>query len=197
MTNSTKLRELFRRVQHPQLQDTVKVIEVRAELDGITYSEAANHIISAVSKIPKYHLSPKVSIIQASGGNIGGNSGGGGPHKGGHNSGSIYNSQGKVHIGYYQNWKGLSKEDCKTIIAARKKKGNKSSRTARKKYIADTKRQLSEIPSTLTEMKTCISAFSGNPQGNNSSEANSGQEAPISWDAGNYFGRSASKHTKT
>ena len=46
-------------------------------------------------------------------------------------------------------------------------------------------------------MKTCIAAFSGKPQGNNSSEANSGQEAPISWDVGNYFGRSASKHTKT
>ena len=38
MVDSTKLREIFRRVQHPQLKDTVKAIEVRSDLDGITYS---------------------------------------------------------------------------------------------------------------------------------------------------------------
>ena len=37
MADSTQVRELFRKVQDPQLQDTVKSLEVRAYLDGITY----------------------------------------------------------------------------------------------------------------------------------------------------------------
>ena len=69
----------------------------------------------------------------------------------------------------------MGKEDCKTVIAARKKKGSMSSETTRKKDVVDTKRNISEISSTLTEMKTCISAFSDKPQGNNSNEANSYQ----------------------
>ena len=36
-------------------------------------------------------------------------------------------------------------------------------------------------------MKSIIAPFSGKPQGNSSSEANSGQETPIPGDAGNYF----------
>ena len=61
----------------------------------------------------------------------------------------------------------------------------------------DTKRQLSELSSTLTEMKACIIAFSGKPQGTNFSETNSGQEATVSADAGNSFGGCASRRTKT
>ena len=108
MADSTQVRELFRRVQHQQLQDTVKALEVKDELDGITYSEASNHLTASVSNIPEYQFYWKISSIQYSGVNSGVNSGSGGPRKGGHNSGRIYNSQGKVHTCYYQNWKGLS-----------------------------------------------------------------------------------------
>ena len=51
MANSTQVHELFRRVQHPQLQDRFKAITVRAELDGIAYLEAADHLTAAVSKM--------------------------------------------------------------------------------------------------------------------------------------------------
>ena len=37
MADSTQVRELFRRVEQNQLQDTVKDLEVRADLYGITY----------------------------------------------------------------------------------------------------------------------------------------------------------------
>ena len=128
MTDSTQVCELFSRVQHPQFQDTVKALEVRAEIYGITYSEADNHLTASISKMSEYQLSLKVSGVQSSGDNSGGNKGGGsGPCKGGRNSGSIYNSQGKVHTGNYQNWKGLNKEDRKTVMAARQKNGSKSS----------------------------------------------------------------------
>ena len=52
MANITQVRKLFRRVQHPQLQDTFKALEVRSDLYGITYSEEANHLTAAVSNIP-------------------------------------------------------------------------------------------------------------------------------------------------
>ena len=63
MSHITKWRELFRRVQHPKLQDTVKAFEVIAELEGITYSEADNHLTDAVSNIPEYQFPRKVSRV--------------------------------------------------------------------------------------------------------------------------------------
>ena len=96
---------------------------------------------------------------------------------------------------YYHNWKGLRKEDRKTVISAQKKKCRKSSQIARKKDVSDTKRQLSELSSNLTETKDRIITFSGKPQGTSSSEDNSGQEAPVPEDSGNSFGGRASKRT--
>ena len=52
MDDSTQVRELFRRVQHPQLQGTVKSLELRADLDGITYSEG---LIISNPPYPRYH----------------------------------------------------------------------------------------------------------------------------------------------
>ena len=43
----TQVCNIFRRVQHPQIQDTFKALEVIAELEGITYSEAANNLTDA------------------------------------------------------------------------------------------------------------------------------------------------------
>ena len=56
LTENAKVRELFKRVQHTQLQDTVKVLHVRYDLDRITYTEAANHLTAAVSELPEFQL---------------------------------------------------------------------------------------------------------------------------------------------
>ena len=150
MADSTQVRELLRRVQHPQIQDTVKALEVKSDLDVIKYSEEASHLTTSVSKMLEYQVSWKISRIQASGGNSGGNSGGDGPRKVGLNIISIYSSQRKFNTVYYQNWKGLSGEDRKTVIASHKKKVSKSSKTASKRYVAYTNRLISELSSTLT-----------------------------------------------
>ena len=90
MDDSTQGRELLRKVQYPQLQDIVKALEFRADLDGITYSEASNHLTATVSKMPGYQFFWKFSGVQSSEGNSRGNSGGGGsPRKVGRNSGII------------------------------------------------------------------------------------------------------------
>ena len=58
---NTKLHEIFKWVQHPQLQDTVKDLKVRFDMEGIAYTQAANHLTAAVSELPEYHLTRKVS----------------------------------------------------------------------------------------------------------------------------------------
>ena len=118
MADSMQVRDILRKVQQPQIQDTVKAIEVRADLKGIKYSESDNQLTAAVSKIPEYKLYQNISGIQDSGGKSGGSS----PRKRGRKIGSIYNSQGKIHTGYYQNFKSLSEEDRKTVIVTRKKR---------------------------------------------------------------------------
>ena len=83
---SIQVRKIFRRVQHHQLSDTIKACEVRDDIDGITYLEAANHLTAAFYKTLEYQLYQKVSGVQPSGGKSGDNSGSGGPNKGGRNS---------------------------------------------------------------------------------------------------------------
>ena len=60
-TENAKLRKLFKQVQHPQLQDTVKALKVRFDMEGITYTQAANHLTATVSELPEYHLTHRVS----------------------------------------------------------------------------------------------------------------------------------------
>ena len=60
-TENAKLRELFRRVQHPQIQDTVKALKARFVTEGITYTQAAYHLTAVVLDHPEYHVTRNVS----------------------------------------------------------------------------------------------------------------------------------------
>ena len=63
LTENAKVRELFKHVQHTQLQDTVKALHVRYDLDGITYTEAANHHTATVSELPEFQLAGRVFAV--------------------------------------------------------------------------------------------------------------------------------------
>ena len=54
-SENAKIRELFKQVQHPQLQDTVKALKVHFDMEGLTYTQATNHLTAAVSKLPEFH----------------------------------------------------------------------------------------------------------------------------------------------
>ena len=56
LTENAKVRELFKHVQHMQLQDTVEALHVCYDFDGITYTEAVNHLTAAVSELPEFQL---------------------------------------------------------------------------------------------------------------------------------------------
>ena len=64
LTENSKVRELLKRAQNNQLQDTVKALRVRFDIDGISYTEVAKHLTSAVSELPEYQLARCVSSLK-------------------------------------------------------------------------------------------------------------------------------------
>ena len=116
LTKNAKVCELLKRVQHSQLQDTVKALWVQFDLDGIFYTEAANHLTSAVSELPEYLPTRRVSSLKRIRG--------GGSDKGKNKFkwDSIYADDRTIFTGYYSNWKSFSKEDRDKVIAEWKKK---------------------------------------------------------------------------
>ena len=68
MMENAKLRELFKRTKHTQLIKSVKALEVRYDMDGLTYTQAANHLTAAVSKLLDYQMARHVSNVKTAGG---------------------------------------------------------------------------------------------------------------------------------
>ena len=149
-TENAKLRELFKRVQHPQLQDTVKALKVRFDMEGITYTQAANHLTAAVSELPEYHLTRKVSASSSGTPRI--RDGGGTNHnsniknKGGTQAPSkgILLSDRLVFMGYYANRSELSKGDKQRVL---------DSRTKKNKGGIGNKRQISDVASITEQLQ--------------------------------------------
>ena len=191
-TENANLRELFKQVQHPQLQDTIKALKVHFDMEGITYTQAANHLTATVSELPEYHLTRKVSASSSGAPRIRG--GGGSSHnsnvkkKGGiqaTNKG-ILMSDRSVFTGYYLNWSELSKEDKQQLLDSQNKK---------KKGGAGSKQQISDVTSIaeqLQAMKHTISelvSLKNNPINSESSEDKAKIKVQhLQNDEGNAFG---------
>ena len=136
LTENAKVRELFIHVQHTQLQDTIKALHIRYDLDGITYTEAPNHLTAAVSKLPEFQLAWRVSAVNRI-------CGGG---KGKHKRDSIYAGDGTIFTGYYSNFMSFSKEERDKVIAEIERKNGK------KNDKRDTKRKLSELQRLMEDI---------------------------------------------
>ena len=191
-TENAKLCELFKQVQHPQLQDTVKALKVRFDMEGITYTQAANHLTATVSELPEYHLTCKVSALSSGTPRIRG--GGGSNHnsnikkKGGMQAPSkgVLMSDGSVFTGYYPNWSELSKEDKQRMLDSRSKKkkggiGNKQQISD----IASITEQLQVMKRTISEL---MSAKNDHINSESSKEKMKSKAQHIPNDAGNAFG---------
>ena len=63
LLENAKLQELFKWVKHLQLQDTVKALKVRFDIEGLTYTQAVNHLLAAVSELAKYQMARKVLVV--------------------------------------------------------------------------------------------------------------------------------------
>ena len=156
-TENAKLRELFKQVQHPQLHDTVKALKVSFHMEGITYTQAANHLTAAGSELPEYDLTHKVSASSSGTPRIRGS--GGSSHnsnikrKGGMQvpNKDILMSDGSVFTGYCPNWSELSKEEKQRVLDSRNKK--KKGGVGNKQQISD----VASIAEQLQVMKRTIS----------------------------------------
>ena len=181
-TENAKVRELLKRVQNNQLQDTVKALRVRFDIDGISYTEAANHLTSAVSELPEYLLAHRISSLKRIRG--------GGSEKGKNKFkwDSIDADVGTIFTGYYSNWKSLSKEDRDKVIAEWKKKNTNGG------IKNDNKRKLAEIQALTDDiamMKRTVSQLAATKRNQDEQD----DDAPRN-NAGNQFGGRKAKTGK-
>ena len=193
-SENAKIRELFKRVQHPQLQDTVKALKVRFDMEGLTYTQAANHLTAAVSKLPEFHTTHRIAAARIHGGsdtsvhNKYNNS----ARKWAPKSG-IRTADGKIFTESYKHWQTLTDDEKQHIIEERKRKDNKkgTSGTKNNKHHVE---ELGSIQEQLREMKHIMSELVATQQWENHDE----MEKKVAFDmpqndAGNAFRRRQGK----
>jgi hypothetical protein len=148
-----KVRMLLKKVEHPQLQTAVGTLRVRAQMDGVSFTECANHLSAIVSELPDYQLNRKVS---ATSGDIkvktkrmrGGGAGASLASK----RKVIHMPDGSIWTGYYSDWEKMSDADKQTVMDTRKKNKAKSS-TPTKRKVSDVKAQLAELKKSIAAIK--------------------------------------------
>jgi hypothetical protein len=65
ISEQAKVRMLLKKINHPQLQDAVGALRVCAQMDGITFTECANHLFAIVSELPDQTTPRKVSATNS------------------------------------------------------------------------------------------------------------------------------------
>ena len=182
MPEDQKVRLLFKKVQHKDLDSAIKALKAR-QIDGtqLTYTMAANHLSAAVSELPEYLVKNR---------NI---SGLGSSNPGGDNSG-IYTADGSIKTGYISNWKSLSKEDCSKVIAECKRlgvQGRKGGKGTSQSDVAtaNTVKQLREQNKKFKRKIKALKRVTFKDDEDNGKDADSADEI----DAGDQFGGKASK----
>jgi hypothetical protein len=155
ISETAKVCLLLKKVEHLQLQDAIGALRVRSAIDGITFTECANHLAALVSEIQDQQSSWKISSATTTNrpkhktndfrGHQGNSkSGGGGKRKG------IYMLDGSVFTGHYDEWTKMSEKDRQTVIDARTKNRGRGNRNHK-----DKDRQSSEV-STNSIQSRCI-----------------------------------------
>ena len=144
LSENAKLPELFKQVQHPQLQDTVKALKVQFDIEGLTYTQAANNLSAAVSELAEYQMARKVSAVTRirRRGNVPKDLDG------------IWMPNGTIYTGYYKNWNAFSQEDKNKVLAEWKKRGVDKSRNSNKGKGNQRKvAEIQELAESMEEMK--------------------------------------------
>ena len=184
MTENAKLRELFKCTKHMQLVESVKALEVRYDMDGLTYTQAANHLTAVVSNLPDYQMAHRVSNVKT---------GGGGGNKQGcvrRDGNSIYATDGMIWTGHYDEWATMKDADKEKVTAEREQK--KKARNGKGSKSKNYKWKVSDI-SSLTEdiqaMKRSVAELISKRDGT----IDEADPKPPRNDARNAFGGHASK----
>lgn len=180
MLEDAKLRFLFKNVQHPDLKVTISSLKTRMINTTVTYTEAANHIATAVSELPEYiskhrNVSGVTTGNDASGASTG-----------------IRKPDGTIITGHIPSWRNLSTADRAIVFAERerlglsKKKGG--GKNARGSYKADSNRS-KQLTEQNKKLKCKIKAFKRSNDGSTNDDESNGGDT----DAGDQFGGKQSK----
>ena len=111
-------------------------------MDGLTYTQAANHLMAAVSKLPDYQMALRVSNVKT--GNVHGSK----PTRVRRDGNTIYATDGTIWTDHYDEWATMKDSDKEKITAERERK--KKARTGKDPKGKNYKRKVVDITS-LTE----------------------------------------------
>lgn len=191
ISEQAKVRMLLKKVEHPQLQDAVGALRVRASMDGLTFTECANHLSAQVSELSDHQSTRKISGAVSDRTKEPKRIRGGGASK--QDSASkrkgIYMPDGSVWTGYYSDWAQMSSDDKQIVLDTRKKNKGKSPKKGRQASEVGTK--LQDIKSQMAELKRTIASLSkSKPQ-----DAD-GNESDTPDNAGDSFGGRQQKKQK-
>ena len=184
MTENAKLRELFKCTKHTQLVEYVKALEVRYDMDGLTYTQAANHLTAAVSKIPDYQMARRVSNMKT------GSRQGSKPTRVRRDRNSIYTTDGTIWTRHYEEWATMKDSDKEKITAERERK--KKARNGKDSKSKNYKRKVLDITS-LTEDIQAMKRSVAELISKKDEPVDETDPKPPRNDAGNTFGGRASK----
>ena len=153
-------------------------------MDGLTYTQAANHLTAAVSKLPDYQMACRVSNVKT---------GGGGGNKQGHvrhDRNSIYATDGTIWTGHYDKWATMKDEDKEKIMAEHER--NKKAQNGKGSKSKNYKQKVSDI-SSLTEDIQAMKRSVAELISKRDETIDEADPRPLRNDAGNAFGGCASK----
>ncbi len=172
-SESAKLRFLFDKVQSVDLKHPLEAVRTVVSMnpDAFNFTSAANHLSSLVKPRSKRELSA-ITSSEDSGGDR-----------------SEIMKNGKIFTDYYPNWRQISKENQKIVLAEREKlgRGGKNGKKS-KKSPKDWKKTVKGLKKTIAALKKKVPS-------DDSSGNESDATEPTS-NAGNSFGGRAEKARK-
>ena len=187
VTEQAKVRMLLKKIQHPQLQNAVSALRIRAQLDSVTFTECANHLAAMVSELPDNHLTRKVSAVDSKSSKAKRIRGGGASNGAASKRKGIHMPDGSVWTGYYSDWEKMSDTDKETVIATRKSNKAKGT-TPTKRKVADVKSQLADLKRSIAALKLAKAA--------RDDDTSATDDSSVPDNAGDAFGGRSSKKSK-
>jgi hypothetical protein len=192
MSEQAKVRILLKKVEHPELRSAVNALRIRATMDGMTFTECANHLSGMVAELPDYQSARKVSATDSKhvatkrirGGGADKQKGDPGSKRKGINM-----PDGSIWTGYYSDWDKMSDSDKQTVMDTRKKNKAKGLTPGKKSGGSnDLKAQFAAMKRTLAAMQSKKST--------KDADSNDSDDSDVAENAGDAFGGRRSKKQK-
>ena len=121
-------------------------------MDGVSFTECANHLSAIVSELPDYQLNRKVSATTDTKVKTKRIRGGGAGASLASKRKGIHMPDGSIWTGYYSDWEKMSDADKQTVMDTRKKNKTKGT-TPTKRKVSDVKAQLAELKKSIAAIK--------------------------------------------